>query len=92
MRIFFSLSDQQPSDTDEFRIMENSKRCRTAKPFREKSQRLGIFSFECAAECFWAASKPFQSNVSIQGGIGWRIASYLNLSGIHIPLVTETSN
>jgi len=66
MSLFLSLSDQQPSDTDEFRIMENSKRCRTAKPFREKSQRLGIFSFECAAECFWVASKPFQSNVSIQ--------------------------
>jgi len=72
MSLLLSFVDHQPSDADEFRSIESAKRCRTAKPFREKSQRPGILSFECAAECFWVASKPFQSNVSKQGGIGWR--------------------
>jgi len=92
MSLLLSLSDQQPSDTDEFRIMENSKRRRTAKPFRKESQRSGILSFERAAEYLKAASKSLQSNVSIQGCVGSRSAAYLNLSSIHIPLVTETSN
>jgi hypothetical protein len=72
MSLFSSLSDQQSGYADEFRVMESAKRCRTAKPFREKSQRFSSLSFECAAECFRVASKPFQSNVSVHGGIGWR--------------------
>jgi hypothetical protein len=36
MSLFSSLSDQQSSYADEFRVMESAKRCRTAKAFREK--------------------------------------------------------
>jgi hypothetical protein len=52
--------------------MESAKRCRTANPFREKSQKPRILSFECAGECFWVASKALQPDVSIQRAIGWR--------------------
>ena len=72
MSLFSSLSDQQSGYADEFRVMESAKRCRTAKPFREKGQRISSLSFECAAERFRVASKSFQSNVSIQSGIGRR--------------------
>jgi hypothetical protein len=70
MSLLLSFADQQPSDADEFRSVESAKRCRTAKAFREESQRPGILSFECAAECFWVASKALQPDVAIQGGIG----------------------
>jgi hypothetical protein len=52
--------------------MESAEHCGTANPVAEKRQCLGTLSFERAAECFWVASKRFQSNVAIQGGIGWR--------------------
>jgi hypothetical protein len=51
--------------------LESAKHSRAAKPFREKGQRSSILNFE-AAERFRAAPKSFQSNVSIQGGVGWR--------------------
>jgi len=38
----------------------------------KKSQRSGILSLERAAEGFGVASQPFQPDVPIQSGIGWR--------------------
>lgn len=65
MNLFFPFSDEQLSDTDEFRVVESAKDIRIAKPIREPSQRSGIFSFERGAVCFWVGTKRFQSNVSI---------------------------
>lgn len=65
MSLFFPFSNEQFSDTNEYRVVESAKRIRMAKPVREPSQRSGIFSFERAAVRFWVASKRFQSNVSI---------------------------
>jgi hypothetical protein len=72
MSLFLSFADQQPSDADELRALESAEHIGTADPVGEKRQWLGIFGVERAAECFWVASKGFQSNVAIRGGIGWR--------------------